>query len=92
MHLCSPGDDNIANMYNRAADLWHTVSDLSVYVATPYYSPSSKKPAAKDRTTKMSQLTLILAMSVCRQSFAEANICTVFSGLGHLLQHTNLAI
>jgi hypothetical protein len=39
----SPWDDNVANMYNMAADLWHTVSDLFVYVATPYYSPSSRR-------------------------------------------------
>jgi hypothetical protein len=40
----------------------------------------------------VSEFTLILATRVCRQSFDEANICTVFSAFGHLLQHSNVAV
>jgi hypothetical protein len=40
----------------------------------------------------VSEFTLILAIRVCRQSFAEANICTIFSALGHLPQHCNVAV
>jgi len=74
------------------ADLYHTVLKSVCICGLQYFSPHSKKSAAEDKTTKMSELTLILAMSVWRQSFAEANICTVFSGLGHLPQHTKVAI
>lgn len=69
----------------------HSIKICLCLWCTPFYSPSIKKPAAEDKTTKMSELTLILAMSVWRQSFAEANICTIFSGLGHLPQHTKVA-
>lgn len=44
------------------------------------------------QSVELSEFTLILATRVCRQSFDEANICTVFSAFGHLLQHSNVAV
>jgi len=46
------------------ADLYHTVLKSVCICGLQYFSPHSKKSAAEDKTTKMSELTLILAMSV----------------------------